>query len=93
MTAAERRHIERVKALPCAVCNAAGPSDFHHILQGRTPGKRSPTFTGIPLCKDCHQGSLNGIHGQRRMWSVMKADELTCLSNTIERLMGDARGA
>lgn len=87
MTKAEQRHVERVKAMPCAVCGAAGPSDFHHILSGRTPGRKSPTFCGIPLCKDCHQGSVNGIHGQRRMWLVTKRDELACLSDTIQALV------
>lgn len=91
MTQAEALHIERVKAMPCAVCKAAGPSDFHHILTGRTPSRKSPTYTGIPLCKSCHQDGHNGIHGQGRMWSVMKATELECLSNTIAAILREAR--
>lgn len=87
-TLAEKRHIERVKELDCAVCGASGPSDAHHILEGRTPGRKSPNFCVIPLCKDCHQGSFNGIHGQRRMWEVVKVSELDCLAATIERLYG-----
>lgn len=83
-----REHIGRVKALPCAVCAASGPSDAHHILEGRIPGRKSPDWLVIPLCKDCHQGSFNGIHGQRRMWSVMKANELQCLNDTLEKLYG-----
>lgn len=87
-TKAESRHIERVKNMDCAVCGAAGPSDAHHILEGRTPGRKSPNWTVIPLCKDCHQGSFNGIHGQRRMWEVMKVSELDCLAWTIGQLYG-----
>lgn len=83
-----REHVGRVKALPCAVCRASGPSDAHHILEGRIPGRKSPDWLTIPLCKDCHQGSFNGIHGQRRMWSVMKANELQCLNDTLETLYG-----
>lgn len=83
-----REHVGRVKALPCAVCAASGPSDAHHILEGRIPGRKSPDWLVIPLCKDCHQGSFNGIHGQRRMWSVMKANELQCLNDTLETLYG-----
>ncbi len=82
----KRDHIGRVKELPCSVCGASGPSDAHHILAGRTPGRKSPDFLVIPLCKDCHQGSHNGIHGQRRMWDVMKKSEQDCLADTIERL-------
>jgi hypothetical protein len=86
MTKAERWHITRVKCLPCAVCGAHAPSDAHHILEGRTPGRRCSDFCVIPLCKDCHQDSRNGIHGQQFMWQVMKKTELECLADTIEKL-------
>jgi hypothetical protein len=33
-TKAERAHIERVKALPCSVCDAPGPSECHEPEQG-----------------------------------------------------------
>ena len=33
LTAKERAHIQRVKQLPCSVCDAPGPSDAHHIEQ------------------------------------------------------------
>lgn len=79
-TQAERRHIERVKSLPCSVCDASAPSDCHEINQGQW-------FTSIALCKDCHQGGLNGIHGQKRMWAIKKMDELAALNVTIKRLM------
>lgn len=72
--------MERVKLLPCSVCDAAGPSDAHHIKQGQH-------FSCVALCKDCHQGSFNGIHGQRRMWTVMKMDEIDALAITVQRLL------
>ena len=84
----EREHVGRVKELPCAVCGQAGPSDAHHILEGRTPGRKAPNALTIPLCKNCHQDNFNGIHGQRRMWNVMKKNELQCLADTIEKLYG-----
>lgn len=79
MSPAERRHLEAVKSLPCSVCNRAAPSEAHHINQGQH-------YTTVALCKDCHQGSFNGIHGQRRMWLVMKLDELAALNITLRRL-------
>lgn len=88
MGSKSRLHVGRVKELPCSVCGASGPSDAHHILTGRIPGRKSPDWLVIPLCKDCHQGSINGIHGQRRMWAVMKANELDCLAATLETLYG-----
>jgi hypothetical protein len=80
MTAAERAHVERVKLLPCSVCGAEGPSDAHELKQGQW-------FSAVALCKDCHQGSRNGIHGQKAMWRVMKMDEVDALAVTVERLM------
>lgn len=78
-TADESAHIERVKGLPCSVCDAGPPSDAHHIVQGQH-------FTTVALCKDCHQGSHNGIHGRKALWRVMKMDELDALNVTIRRL-------
>jgi hypothetical protein len=43
------------------------------------------------LCKDCHQGSHNGIHGRRAIWDVMKKDELSVLNDTIEKLFLDSQ--
>lgn len=60
MTTKEQRHIELVKSQPCCLCDAAGPSDAHHILEGRIPGRKSHDFCTIPLCKDCHQGEKRG---------------------------------
>lgn len=78
-TAAERRHIERVKEMACVVCDAPGPSDAHHI-------KQSSAWHCVPLCKDCHQGPLLGIHGQRRAWAIAKMDEMDALAETMRRL-------
>ena len=76
----EHDHIGRVKSLPCSVCDEPGPSDAHHIKQGHH-------YTVIALCKDCHQGSFNGLHGQKRMWIVRKLDEIAALNITLKRLM------
>lgn len=84
ITPAERVHLVRVKSLPCSVCDAPGPSDAHHIKQGQH-------MTAVALCKDCHQGSLMGIHGQRRAWAIRKMDETDALAVTVERLMEGVR--
>jgi hypothetical protein len=81
ITASESDHIARVKELSCGVCGHPGPSDAHHIEQGRH-------FLVLPLCKDCHQGSRNGWHGEKRMWAVYKATELSVLNETIRKLYG-----
>ena len=78
-TASERLHIARIKAMSCVICDASAPSECHEINQGQW-------FTSMPLCADCHRGSLNGIHGQRRLWNVYKMDELSALNETIRKL-------
>lgn len=78
-TATESQHLADVKALPCSVCDRAGPSEAHHIVQG-------DHFTTVAVCEDCHRGSLNGIHGRKTMWRIMKLDELGALNITLRRL-------
>jgi hypothetical protein len=80
LTAKERKHLARVKDLPCSVCDASGPSDAHHVKQHRQ-------YTCVALCKDCHQGAVMGWHGQKRMWSIKKMDMDDALNITIERLL------
>ena len=79
-TAKERKHLARVKELPCSVCNRAGPSEAHHI-------KQSSAYTCVSLCEACHRGPLMGWHGQKRAWAIKKMDEVDALAVTIENLM------
>lgn len=84
-TKAERAHIERIKAMDCAVCDANGPSDCHEIKQGQW-------FTSIPLCFDCHR-SHNGLHGTKALWRIRKMDELDALAETVRRLCDGFEGS
>lgn len=79
LTAVERLHLAKIKEMPCGVCGQDSPSDAHHVEQHMQ-------YLCIPLCKDCHQGSHNGIHGRRSIWNVMKKNELSVLNETIRRL-------
>lgn len=81
---AEKKYLQLLKELKCGVCGASGPSDAHHIEQGLQ-------YVCVPLCKDCHQGAFNGIHGQQRIWKVLKKTELTVLNDTIRQLIERAR--
>ena len=80
-TEKERKHIEAVKQLACSVCDQPPPSDAHHI-------KQSNPYLCVALCKSCHQDSINGIHGQKAMWKIMKMDEVDALAVTYMRLIG-----
>ena len=80
LSAKQRRHVQKVKELPCSVCDAPPPSDAHHI-------KQSLQYCVVALCKACHQGAVLGWHGEKGMWRIMKMDELDALNVTIQRLM------
>lgn len=80
ITAAERRHLARVKELPCSVCDEPGPSEAHHIEQGLQ-------YLCIPLCPSCHRSEFNGVHGQARIWKVKKKTERICLNETMRALI------
>jgi len=82
MTTSEKLPVGRIKEMSCVVCDASGPSECHEINQGQW-------FTSMPLCADCHRGSMNGIHGQKRMWKIKKMEELDALNITIERLLNE----
>ncbi len=77
LTPGGRRYLSFIKELPCGVCGAAGPSDAHHIEQGFQ-------YVCIPLCKDCHQGGHNGIHGRKSIWNVLKKTEISVLNDTVK---------
>lgn len=79
ITPKESAHMAEVKALPCSVCNADGPSEAHHIHQGQH-------YTTVALCVDCHRGSENGWHGRKTMWRIHKLDELGALNITLAGL-------
>lgn len=81
LTPRDKAHLAAIKEMPCGVCGADAPSEAHHVEQGLQ-------FTAIPLCPDCHRGGHNGIHGQKRIWNVLKKSELSVLNDTIRRLVG-----
>lgn len=80
LTDKERKHLARIKDMPCGVCSAPPPSEAHHIEQHKQ-------HLCIPLCADCHRGSLLGLHGQRRAWKVRKLTELDVLNATVAALV------
>jgi hypothetical protein len=84
MSKHEREYVDNLKRMACGVCNLPSTEDHrseaHELEQGLW-------FTAVPLCSDCHRGSFNGIHGQKRMWAIQKLDELKVLNETIRRIM------
>ena len=80
LSAKERAYIGLVKELPCSVCDAPAPSEAHHIEQHKQ-------YLCIPLCSSCHRDNFNGLHGQKRIWKVLKKDEMSCLNETLRKII------
>lgn len=78
-TAAERRHIERLKELDCVICGGA-PVEIHEPEQGLW-------FAAMPLCSVCHRDPKRGWHGQRLNWKAVKYGELDAINATVRLLM------
>jgi len=84
-TAAGRRHMGRVKQLPCVVCLRSGPSDAHHCRSG---GMARDDFKTIPLCKECHQGQ-NGYHNAKATWEATNGNDHDFLPVVADMLAGE----
>ena len=64
MNAAERRHVQKVVALRCAIGlrfggPCSGKLELHHVAEGSS--KRS-WYAVVPLCAEHHRGG-SGLHG------------------------------
>lgn len=87
-TKAEREWMDRVAKLPCATCGVYGVH-LHHIRETLGMSQRASNWLVIPLCPSCHTGP-HGIHGDRAMLKIIKADELSLLADTIHKVWVEA---
>lgn len=81
----------RVAAIGCILCRLmeraqSGKTDLHHVREGQGMGMRAGDRLVIPLCHDgCHQGP-HGVHGDKSLLRLAKADELSLLDATLYEL-------
>lgn len=91
MSAAAKRHMNRVAGLGCVLCRRLGygasPAQLHHIREGQGMSMRAADTLVIPLCPEHHQGG-SGIHGLgvKRFERVYRITELDLLAETLELL-------
>lgn len=93
-TAAEKRHLNLVASLGCALCRHLGygetQAEIHHIREGQGMAQRAQNWLAIPLCTPHHRGP-NGIHGDRKAFKNAAVDELDLLSDTIALIYGSKK--
>lgn len=67
-TAAEKKHLVRVRGLPCCIClpdEQQSPTEAHHLLRG---GRRISHYHTIPLCRDHHNDVSKYSIMMRALW-------------------------
>lgn len=60
-TAAEQRHIDRVRQLPCLACGA-WPVSAHHVTSDGYKRLTKDHMRVVPLCPQCHQHGPHAVH-------------------------------
>lgn len=80
----EKRYMTIAASMPCQLCGSM-PVELHHAREGQGGSQRAGDFLVIPLCPDCHRGSL-GIHGDKTMLRVNKTNEMALLNQTIKQV-------
>jgi len=90
-TAAGERHMGRVAALGCILCDhlclGKTPAQVHHVREDQGGAQRASDFLTVPLCPEHHQGKT-GLHGlgTKAFERTYGLSELDLLALTIERL-------
>lgn len=56
----DSKHLAWVRSLPCACCEAPGPSQPHHHTHFRGAGQRAHDRYAMPLCWRCHRDFHDG---------------------------------
>ena len=60
-TAAETRHMNSVRELPCLACGA-WPVSAHHVTSDGFKRIRKDHMRVVPLCPECHQNGPSAVH-------------------------------
>jgi hypothetical protein len=92
-TNAERKHMNKVAELGCAVCwrvhgpHDPGPVELHHPRHGTGMGQRAKHMDVIGLCPEHHRGNT-GVHGlgTKGFSKHYGFNEADLLADTLERL-------
>lgn len=88
-TVEAKRHLARVKELPCVICAAPPLSDAHHCFSGRYGSRKASDFETIPLCKACHQHGPMAIHQDKAGWEARNGNDFDFIPVVFDMLSGE----
>lgn len=90
-----RGYLERVRGLPCCICEAWGfsqtsPTAAHHPICERHGNEKAPDHEAIPLCEGHHQGDFDtskiAIHRDRKAWVEWFGSDREYIAGTKDKL-------
>jgi hypothetical protein len=83
----DKAMLDRIRALPCVICNQPGPSHAHHVISGRYSQRKAGDDKAIPLCWNHHQGP-EGIHTNKAAWEAAHGPDTGFLPMVADILAG-----
>jgi len=78
-TAEERRHLDRIAAMPCLVAGCTNAANIHHVVSDGFKRISRTHRLATPLCKIHHQDGPMAVHriGHAKFTEVFGIDLLT----------------
>lgn len=96
---ANPEYLQRVRELPCCICEAFGevqlsPTQAHHTICGRFGSLKTPDECAIPVCEGHHLGLLDtskvAIHNGKKTWVEKYGPDTDYIATTQDKI-GDLR--
>ncbi len=86
-TAAQKRHLAKVREMACLTCGRY-PASAHHVVSDGYKRLSKDHMRVCPLCPDCHQNGPNAVHkiGHRAFCELYGVDLLN-----VAKRMADGR--
>ena len=76
----DAEYLEHIRTMPCICCGVQHRSEAHHLKDNRLGGisQKSPDWTALPLCHQCHLGIAHGSGWKNAMgWIPIDLDIFT----------------
>lgn len=87
MTAAEKRHLDKVASIGCLICGA--PAEIHHMRTICGMSQRANNWMVIPLCPEHHRTGAYGhaIHNGYQEFAKNYQTEADLLAELLRRIL------
>ena len=96
-TPRDKKHLAKVRLMPCCVCGKPGPSDPHHVPNKDSgTGTKTSDYRTVPLCKPywCIDYIAEGCHkrhdrvGMKTFWREAGLDPEEIIAEVVAKCGG-----